>query len=264
MKAGAMTAANETFQNMAVRLGRGADPVNVSAERSDNGPRVSGGLVRLLLTFTLVLAAFTGLVFLAVWLIGQELAQAGHSADETPRQIVVGNDVLNIPANMIRFRSQRNAAQAQRIDLYALWPSLEGYSEANATAFTGTAINESLIFVTIEPRSMTQDMSGRMTPIYEKFFTGPPSEAGHGLLKRPLSTAGGFAAEELWYEAASPYPYAARCIRAEAGGATPYCLRDLHMGRDITVTYRFHSALIGEWMAIERAVRNRVNRMLYR
>lgn len=264
-----MTAANEAFQTMAARLGRGSDPerecLSGDARPGDgDAPAARDGLVRLLLFASFVLTAFTGLIFLAVWLIGEELSHAGHTADETPRQIVVGNDVLNIPANLIRFRSQRNAAQAGRVDLFALWPALEGYSETNAEAFTGAEVNEKLIFVTIEPRTMTQDMSGRIGPIYEKFFTGPPVDAGHGLLKRPLSASGGFGAEELWYEAASPYPYAVRCVRNDAGAGTPYCLRDLHMGRDITVTYRFHSALIGEWMEIEQAVRNRINKMLYR
>jgi hypothetical protein len=263
-----MGSASETVQEAAMRLGRPAtasfDRLMPTRPAPQAEPRVSSdsGLMRILVVLCAALALLTGAVLLCVHLVGAEIARAGHSADTTTRQIVIGNDVLDVPANMIRFRSQRRASTLERLDLYLLWPEMAGYSEALKGEFNKTVVNPAMLFLTIEPRTMSQDMSGRIEPIYSKFLTGPAIDAGHGLMRRALSADGGFDGEELWYEADSPYPFAARCVRPDEPSATPYCLRDIHMGRGLSVTYRFHQSLIGEWMALDAAVRAQVKRLL--
>jgi hypothetical protein len=257
-----------TIQQAAARLGR--DPaVAVDRHFAQRRPTVaqpkaqepvtSGGL---LLWFCLFLLVFTATVLLAVFLIGAEIRRAGHSSDTTLHEIVIGNDVLAVPANMIRFRSQRRSGEAQRIDLYGLWPEMSGYSEANKAEFNKTTVNPALIFITLEPRQMSQDMTGRIEPIYSKFLKGEPVKGGYGLMRQTLSQEGGFYNEDLWFEVNSPYPFAARCMRADTDGAAPYCLRDIHVGQGLSVTYRFHLSLIGEWLAIDAAVRAQVKAML--
>ena len=233
---------------------------NPGPPATDQSPQTP--LARVILTGCLVLLVFTGFIMASVRLLGSEIARAGHSTDTTTRQIVMGNEVLRVPANIIRFRSQRRATTTERLDIYLLWPKMEGYSEQSKAQFNQTSVNPQMLFVTVEPRLMTLDMSGRIEPIYSKFLLGIPVTAGHGLLKQGLDVQGGFIGEELWFEADSPYPFAARCTLAGAGSATPYCLRDIHAGRDLMVTYRFHQSLIGEWMDIDAAVRAQMKRML--
>jgi hypothetical protein len=139
---------------------------------------------------------------------------------------------------------------------------MTGYSEAEKEEFNRSAVNPAILFVTIEPRTMSQDMTGRMQAIYSKFMDGPAVDAGYGLKRQALSEAGGFHGEELWYEAGSPYPFAARCVKPGEPSATPYCLRDIHVGHDLAVTYRFHRSLIGEWMALDAAIRAQMKMML--
>lgn len=206
--------------------------------------------------------AFTAMILGAVWLLGAEISRAGHSSDTGIKQLVIGNDVLGVPGNIIRFRSQRRWGALERADLYLLWPQMEGYSEAGKDQFNGTTLNPAILFITIERRQMSQDMTGRIEPIYSKFLAGSAVNAGHGLMRRGLSAEGGFHNEDLWFEANSPYPFAARCTRPGDGSAAPYCLRDIHFGRNLSVTYRFHLSLIGEWMAIEAAIRAQMNQML--
>jgi len=219
-------------------------------------------LARLVIWASLGLLLLTAAIVLAVRLFGAEIAKAGHSADTSLRQVVIGNDVLDVPGNMIRFRTQRRAGTLDRLDLYFYWPELSGYSDRLAEQFNSSEVNPAILFVTVEPRAMTQDMTGRVEPIYSKFLIGKESNEGHGLRRRALSADGGFAGEDLWYETSSPYPFTARCTRPGEQAATPYCLRDIHMGRDLSVTYRFHLSLIGEWMALETAVRAEIKAML--
>ncbi len=185
-----------------------------------------------------------------------------ETASTTPIEVVIGNDVLNIPANAIRFRQQRAAGIHDRIDLYLRWPALDGYRADADADFHSETVNPNLILVSLTPRAMRLDMSGRVEPIYSQFLEGPAEAVGHGLAKRALATSGGYVDEDLYFEENSPYPYASRCIRMGSPVGTPYCLRDIHLGRNLTVTYRFHVSLIGDWMAIEAAIRARIQAML--
>ncbi len=221
-----------------------------------------GSLVRLLAPPCMALALLAGATLLLVHLKGGDIARAGHSVDTRSREIQIGNDVLDVPANVVRFAGQRRAASAERLDLYFHWPRMEGYSDALGAEFDSPTVNPAIVFVTLEPRSMRLDMSGRIGPIYSRFMSGPEREGGYGLVRRSLSAEGGFVDEELWYEANSPYPFAARCVKEGTGGSTPYCLRDIQMGRGLAVTYRFHRSLMPHWMVLEDAVRKRIRGML--
>ena len=260
-----MAIRSATINDMAAKLGR--DPRHAFDRTSPRrDPPESGstaapasavrvGPAKLLSGVSLVLLAFAGVILALAHYAGAEISRGGHSTDTSAREILIGNDVLEVPANVIRFPTQRRAGDVERLDLYLRWPDMAGYTEEAASDFNSPAVNPAIVFLTIEPRSMTMDMSGRIGPIYSKFLAGPEHDAGHGLKRRALDGDSGYGGEELWYETGSPYPFAARCMAPETPGATPYCLRDIHIGRDLTVTYRFHQSLMGEWMALEKSVR---------
>ena len=220
------------------------------------------GFTRIIVAISLVLAAAAGLLLAAAHYAGSLISHAGHAVDGRMRTVVIGNDVLEVPGNFIRFPAQRRSAETGRLDLYMVWPTMEGYGESLREIFNAPSPSPNIIFATVEPRSMTQDMSGRLSPIYAKFLDGPENDAGHGLKVRKLDGSAGFQGEELLYESGSPYPYVARCTMASSNGATPYCLRDIHVGRDLMVTYRFHRSLLREWMEIERQVRRSLREWL--
>lgn len=260
---------NPAISGVASRLGR--DPGvafdramprrPASVEVAAPAPRKIG-FWRMAFIGSATLLAMAGAILTAAWLLGAQLARGGHSADRSLREVVIGNDVLAVPANAIRFPGQRRNGDSDRVDIYLRWPDLSGYVEEAKEDFSSAAVNPALLFLSIEPRVMSQDMTGRIGPIYSKFMTGPELDAAPGLKRRSIAGEGGFPGEELWYEPASPYPYAARCMAAGDGGGAPYCLRDFHAGRDLAVTYRFHQSLAGEWMAIERSVRAEIKRWL--
>jgi len=60
--------------------------------------------------------------------------------------------------------------------------------------------------------------------------------------------------EDLYYAASSPYPFATRCVRAVAS-TTPFCIRDIHVGKNLMLTYRFHQKHLGDWIELEQSIR---------
>ncbi|MCB1459487.1 MAG: hypothetical protein KDJ48_09545 [Nitratireductor sp.] len=265
--------ANEAARQTAIRLGR--DP-HQQFNRRLNGvrtsvampapephkPVISGSTSGFIFRLSAVLIAISVLVFAIAHMVGNELSRAGHSIDTSIREIVIGRDVVRIPGNLIRFGSQRRASESQRVDLYMHWPDMAGYSEELSSVFNRETVDPSIIFATLEPRTMTRDMSGRIEPIYSKFMIGPERDVGHGLKERALDASGGFMDEVLVYEAGSPYPFAARCISDTAQSATHFCLRDIQVGRDLMATYRFHESLLGNWRAMDAAIRERLKQIV--
>ena len=212
-----------------------------------------------LIAVTLLIAALA--MFTTAHLFGDNLSRAGHSSSTKKLEIVIGNEYLKVPSNKIRFYSQRSSGAHEKLDLYIHWPSLSGYRDSLSSDFNNSNEDKNLVFITIEPRTMSFDMSGRVTPIYSQFFEGKPIATNSGLIKQPLSAKGGFIDEDLFYAASSPYPFATRCVR-EAASTTPFCIRDIHIGKNLMLTYRFHQKYLRDWIELEQSVRALIKSMI--
>ena len=189
------------------------------------------------------------------WL-GGRLALGGHSDATTVHEIVLGNDVLAVPENMIRFEEARRPGVTNRLDLYLRWPELEGYSEATREAFNHADGSRELIFVTFHKRLMSRDMSGRFEPIYTALTeTGAPGPAGLEL--RPFRSSAGYLDEVL---AVGPIDgrgerFVARCLTGQqAADSLAPCERDVHLGEGLSVNYRFPEHLLNDWDSLDRAL----------
>ncbi|MEM7290214.1 MAG: hypothetical protein AAF412_07600 [Pseudomonadota bacterium] len=187
---------------------------------------------------------------------GDNISRAGHSPSTEKLEIVVANHVLDVPANSVRFPSQRRTGDQRRLDLYLHWPSLSGYSDDLESEFNDVSEKSNLVFLTLEPRSMSFDMSGRIGPIYSIFFDGLAIREPNGLIRQPLSEAGGFIDEDMYYQPDNPYPFVARCVREGSSISSPFCLRDVHIGRELMVTYRFPKRFLDQWIELDEAIRN--------
>lgn len=217
---------------------------------------------RFLLRLTLA-AILLVLITLAIsigggWL-GQRMALGGHSESDTALAITIGEDTLQIPENTIRFAEQRHSGSADRIDLYLTWPGLMGYNQDNRDSFDNAERPDMLLFLQISQSTMSKDMSGRLQPIYTQLFDGPAESFGHGLTLHHLKNTSGYGAEVvLTAEHPGQSPFAVRCLLPSAGerATSGDCQRDIHVGRDLTVLYRFSSSLLKDWHHIDAAVRS--------
>lgn len=205
------------------------------------------------------LATASILISVAGKTIGASIAMDGHSDDQTHREIVIGNNVLSVPANVIRFEKARQPGEAHRLDLYFRWPSLEGYSQAARDDFNNRDGRRNIVFVSIEPRMMSRDMSGRLEPIYRSLIEPAATPGPAGLQAYRFSEAAGYANEELMVGSAAGDTYVARCLTGQAAAESlAGCERDVHFANGLSLTYRFPAQFLGEWKALDAAVRKRV------
>lgn len=215
---------------------------------------------RLMMRALLILTALillSGAISLGGRWAGRTIALAGHSDDPTLREIVIGNDVLNVPANMIRFEASRRDGVAARLDLYLRWPQMDGYSHAARDAFNHTDDDRSILFVALEPRNMSRDMSGRYEPIYRKLIDKSGRPGPGGLRVHRFSADSGYVDEVLVVEdTTSAEPFVMRCLAgAAARESLAPCERDIHVANGLSLTYRIPARLAGEWQKIEVKLR---------
>lgn len=221
---------------------------------------------RLLTRATIAIAALAGLslaISVGGRILGERIALAGHSESTELFDIVIGQDQIRLPANVMRFEEQRRTGLAERADLYLTWPEMRGYSAAERTRFNDVAHAENLIFLHLSQSTMSKDMSGRLEPIYSQLFEGPAEPGPAGLSLHRLKANSGYG-EEVFFTARlkDGSDYAVRCMLPEddsqSTGAD--CQRDIHVGRDLSVLYRFSSRLLPQWQSMEARIRAYLDR----
>jgi hypothetical protein len=204
-----------------------------------------------------VLALLSAAISVAGKWIGREIAMAGHTDSRIVHEIVIGNDVLSVPANMIRFESARRQGVTNRLDLYVRWPDMTGYSDETRDDFNHLDGSKRILFLAFEQRMMSRDMSGRYEPIYRSLVESAGKPGPGGLTVHPFTAQSGYMDEVLIVgkEGASA-PFVARCLAGEqARQSLAPCERDIHVGNGLNLVYRMPAELAGSWREVDAAVR---------
>ena len=223
----------------------------------------TGFALRLFYVFALLALASAAIAMAGKW-AGQSIAMGGHTDSRTVREIVIGDDVVNAPDNMIRFEKARRDGAAARLDLYVRWPQMDGYSAGASDAFNHVGGERSILFVSFEPRMMSRDMSHRFAPIYSNLIEPESRPGPAGLRIHRFTEASGYVDEVLAVaEEAGAEPFVMRCLAgAAARESLAPCERDIHIGKDLSLSYRMPPELAGEWRAVEAGVRDMAHRFL--
>jgi hypothetical protein len=195
---------------------------------------------------------------------GRSIALAGHTDDETLREIIIGNNAISAPANTIRFDRQRRDGVADRLDLYLRWSELDGYSDTARDDFNRAKGARRIIFLSFEERMMSRDMSGRLEPIYASMLVRPGKAGPGGTVLYHFNEKSGYLNEVL---AVAVQPdgeaFVARCLVGEsAAESLAPCERDIHVGDNLSLSYRFPQELLGDWAKLDAAIRARAVSML--
>lgn len=227
-------------------------------DEREETPLLSAGFL-LACVITIAVLAVTSLgINIYGRMYGAQLALAGHSDSLDVQDIAIGRDLVHLTSNTIRFEAQRRSGPAERVDLQLHWPSMEGYSQARRLAFDDLSQPQSILFLQISQSTMSRDMSGRVEPIYRHLITGPAESGPGGLELHRFKAGTGFEGEVLLTaKAADGSIYAVRCLipTEDKLASSSDCQRDIHVGSDLSVLYRFSSRLLPEWERIDVAVR---------
>jgi hypothetical protein len=195
---------------------------------------------------------------------GRSIAMAGHTDDRTLHEIVIGNDVLAVPANAIRFERARRDGIASRLDLYLRWPEMSGYSTAARDDFNHAGGSRRIIFLSFEERMMSRDMSGRFAPIYSSMIVKPGTLGPGGVVLYGFTEKSGYLNEVLAVaERPGDHPFVARCLSGpSAEESLAPCERDVQVGENLSLSYRFPKELLANWQVLEAAVLTETSRIL--
>jgi hypothetical protein len=177
---------------------------------------------------------------------------------------VIGNDVIMAPANAIRFERGRHDGIASRLDLYLDWPEMEGYSEKARDAFNHAHGEKRILFLSFEERAMSRDMSGRFKPIYSQLITRPGTPGPAGLTFYGFVEKSGYLNETLAVaDRQGMDPFVARClIGPSADESLAPCERDVQVGDNLSLSYRFPKELLTEWRSLDIAIATKTAQIL--
>lgn len=197
------------------------------------------------------------------WL-GRSMVMAGHTDDRTPYEIVIGNNVMTARANEIRFERQRRDGATKRLDLYLRWPEMEGYTDTWREDFNHAGGTRKIIFLSFEERMLAEDMSGRYEPIYSAMVERPGEAGPGGIVSYRFDPKSGYLNEVLEVaERPGEEPFVARCLAGpSAGESLAACQRDIHLGDDLSLSYRFPAELLGDWKRLDAAILAKAATML--
>ncbi len=195
---------------------------------------------------------------------GRSIAMAGYTDDTTVHEVVIGNDVIAVPANIIRFAQARRDGVASRLDLYLRYPQMDGYSEAARGDFNHTGSAKDIIFLSFEPRMMSRDMSGRFAPIYSALIVQPGVPGPGGTTLYNFTEKSGYLNEVLAVgNRPGKDPFVARClIGPSADESLAPCERDIQVGGSLSLTYRFPKSFLSDWQTLDAAIASETARML--
>lgn len=231
----------------------------------EHAPLISNRLITRLTIGVAILAGLTLAISITGRMLGERIALAGHTEKTDAVDVIIGQDHLRLPANTIRFEEQRRTGRAERVDLYLTWPEMNGYSNGERALFNDATRPESLIFLNLSQSTMSKDMSGRLGPIYSHLFDARPEPGPAGLTRQPLKQNSGYG-EEVFFTGILPdgSDYAVRCMMPviDTQSTSADCQRDIHIGRDLSVLYRFSSRLLPQWQAMEARVRSYLGQSL--
>lgn len=220
--------------------------------------RVYRFAIRLLIAMA-ALAVVTVAINIGGRFAGKALARGGHTTSTQVYSITIGDNLLAVPANMIRFKNQRYSGVQERLDLYLLFPSMTGYTYETRDWFNDLkADDRQLVFIGIGERQMSRDMSGRFGPIYSAITKPSGAAPAFGLESYEFLASAGYGNDTLLVGPANDGKsrYVARCLGGEdAASALTACERDIDVGDNLSLTYRFPKSMLGEWRALETSVR---------
>ncbi|WP_306118385.1 MULTISPECIES: hypothetical protein [unclassified Roseitalea] len=202
-----------------------------------------------------VLASLTVAMLLAGHFYGNRLVLSGHTTSDEVLRIVIGEDVLHVPANMIRRPEQRDAGIAGHLDLKLHWPERSGLRPDLIDAFSNTDPETTrIVLITISERQSFLDMADRFAPVYLKALDDSVEWTfTDGLARAALDPALGYVDEWLAFgptnEPGTPPAFIARCQDAGAGGEPLLlpCQTDLYFGDTLEARVRFAMPLLADW-----------------
>ena len=166
-------------------------------------------------------------------------------------------------ANFTVYPRARRGGSRTEISLYALWPTMNGYSPAHRREFIGNDPQSRRIDILISKRSTAFDESQRFEVLYlpqtvDQRGVRTPYQLTKFSFKEQRTSVptNGYANTELFVGVDDEEAMLTLfCFMERSDIPSPECWRTYGYSDDVEVTYRFKRPYLPEWRAIDSEVR---------
>jgi hypothetical protein len=181
---------------------------------------------------------------------------------EEPVRVEIGGVVFAPAANYTVYPRARRGGARDEVVLYALWPTMNGYTPAQRREFIENAPDTRRIDIVISKRSSMFNEADRFERLYLPQTVDPrgvrtPYQLTKFTFKDQRSNVptNGYADTELFVGAdANGATAAVFCFKEKEDVHSPECWREYEYGDTIEVSYRFKRPYLPEWRALDAAV----------
>jgi len=170
-------------------------------------------------------------------------------------QLTVASQPFAVPANYIQTAAARSGGARAQVTLAALFPSWQGYSDADARLFAGNAPDSPVVRITLRADNSRLDAAARLARIYKPYVEDAAGTPGpFGLARYSFRPSSGYERNEL-FVGGHGGPVLLLCERAGAELASPNCLAvDRPLGDGVSFSYRFKRAWLARWTEMDGGV----------
>jgi len=171
------------------------------------------------------------------------------SGDTATVVLMVGGLSLSVPANHIETTDARAGGTRDSVTLFALYPEMRGYSQADATLFADNAPDSNVIHLVLRADPNSLEPPERLARIYQPFFIQSEGTPGpFGLTQYAFQSDSPYAREDLYLAQAAPGPLLFLCQRIQPGLPSPNCIVSASpLADDLSFSWRFKRAHLARW-----------------
>ncbi len=221
----------------------------------------SGWLIPLgVLLVTFALAALFLLFYLAPSPRSLFHEQISYTARTNLVVLKVHGHNFYVPANYLRYWSDRQGGDRNEVKLIALLPNMQGYSSWEDSSFRSNAADAATVEMSIHEDRIKLLESDWLKRIYMPYIAGRAKQYAFGLKQYTFRANSGYRDEDLFVGSIGHGLVILQCVRYSDRAPSPTCHRELPISDGIALNYRFKRAQLGHWreiaLGIEKLIRS--------
>ena len=182
------------------------------------------------------------------------------SASTAPISMLIGETELVVPTNFTRFPRSRRDGRRQTVALYALLPGLTPFTTEDAEKFDSNQPDSAVLYFDISTHSSALSEEERLERVYKLNVTDPLGREGpFGLTAYDFKENTGYESEDLFVfnEDGRP-PIVIRCFKETEIIPSPHCRRDMQIGDQLSLSYRYKRPWLAQWRSIDLSLQKLV------
>lgn len=163
-----------------------------------------------------------------------------------------------VPANYLLYASARKGGALREAALFAKLPGLQGWSHWQADAFEDAGAVSKVIYLTLRADRNDLSEADRLKRVYGDYLDPAPLPGPFGLVRFAYRQGSGYGDEDFFVGQTEAGPAIFRCVRQSQTVPSPNCLRDQHVAKGVSLTWRFKRTQLARWHRMDAAVLEKV------